>query len=86
MKFVKEVNAWKWLRHDNILPLFGVLDSLPFSMVSEFMENGNIVNFVKVHPNHNRLQLVSERTVSNFSFIPTILAACGRCLRSEILA
>ena len=86
MKFVKEVNAWKWLRHDNILPLFGVLDSLPFSMVSEFMENGNIVNFVKVHPNHNRLQLVSERTVSNSSFIPTVLAACGRRLRSEILA
>ena len=83
---MKEVNAWKWLEHDNILPLLGVLDSPHFSMISEFMGNGNIMNFVKVHPNHNRLQLVSEGTVSNSSFIPTVLAACGRRLRSEILA
>ena len=61
---MNEVIAWKWLQHDNVLPLFGVVfDSPHFSMISEFMENGDIMYFIKVHPNHNRLQLVSEETV-----------------------
>jgi serine/threonine protein kinase len=58
----KEVVGWKWLRHENILPFVGVsLKSPVLSIISERMENGNIMNFIKVHPNHNRLCLVSVR-------------------------
>ena len=61
---IKEVVGWKWVRHENILPFVGVLWKPPlFSIISERMENGNIMNFVKAHPAHNRLSLVSERRV-----------------------
>ena len=50
---------WRFLRHSNILPLLGVLMSENrFAMVSEWMSNGNINEFVKAHPKVNRLQLV----------------------------
>ena len=56
----KEVIGWKWLQHDNILPFLGVVLEPPrFSIISERMENGNIMCFIKAHPNHNRLRLVS---------------------------
>ena len=58
---VEEVVGWKWLQHENILPFVGVMLAPPlFSIVSERMENGNIMNFVKTHPDHNRLRLVSS--------------------------
>jgi len=57
---VEEVVGWKWLRHENILPFLGVLKPPLFSIISEQMENGNIIDFIRVHPNFNRLDLVSE--------------------------
>lgn len=58
---VKEVIGWKWLQHENILPFIGVTLTPPlFSIVSERMENGNIVDFIKARPDHNRLRLVSS--------------------------
>ena len=69
---VKEVVGWKWVRHENILPFVGVSQRPPFfSIISEWMENGNIMNFIKAHPNHNRLHLVSEERV----YSPTVLIA-----------
>ena len=63
---VKEVVGWKWLRHGNILPFVGVSLKPPiFSIISERMKNGSVVNFIKAHPNHNRLCLVSEQRASN---------------------
>ena len=58
---VKEVIRWKWVRHENILSFVGVwLRPSLFSIISERMENGNIMNFIRAHPNYNRLRLVSE--------------------------
>ena len=58
---VKEVVAWKWLQNENILPFVGVTLAAPFfSIVSERMAGGNITNFVKAHPDHNPLRLVSS--------------------------
>ena len=37
-----------------------MLESPRFSIISERMKNGNIVEFVRAHPNHNRLRLVSR--------------------------
>ena len=59
---VREVIRWKWLRHENILPFVGVMFiPHPFiSIASEFMENGNIMDFVKKNRDYNRMDLVSQ--------------------------
>jgi len=50
---------WRSLRHPNVLPLIGVMMSeTQFAMVSDWMVNGSIDNFVKAHPDANRLELV----------------------------
>jgi len=50
---------WNGLRHRNVLPLLGVtMDRRLFVMVSEWMKNGNINEFVKEHSDVNRLELV----------------------------
>ena len=59
-RFCKEVVTWKTLRHPNILPLIGVsMSKIQFAMVSDWMENGNINDFVKAHPNADRIELVN---------------------------
>ena len=51
---------WRFLRHTNVLPLTGVVMSENrFAMVSEWMTNGRIVEFVAEHPDVDRLELVS---------------------------
>jgi hypothetical protein len=52
--------GWKWLRHDNILPFLGVTSlPQPFRMVSPWMENGNIMRFLKNRLEENPFALVS---------------------------
>ena len=52
---------WKTLRHPNVLPLIGVtMSETHFAMVSDWMENGNINDFVKAHPEADRLGLVGR--------------------------
>ena len=51
--------SWKALRHPNVLPLLGVImTKTEFSMVSEWMSNGNINQFVAAHQDENRFELV----------------------------
>ena len=58
--FCKEFVTWKALCHRNVLPLIGVIMTKDkFAMVSEWMSNGNINQFVKVNWNTNRFELVS---------------------------
>ena len=50
---------WKSLCHPNVVPLFGVtMTNGHFMMVSEWMANGGIKQFVKAYRNVNRLELV----------------------------
>ena len=50
---------WRALRHPNVLPMLGVTATEPpFAMVSEWMTNGDINDFVKTHPEADRLKLV----------------------------
>ena len=62
---VREVITWKWLRHENVLPFVGVMFA-PISIVSERMENGTIMDFIRVNQDYNRLHLVSEGRVMLF--------------------
>ena len=53
--------TWKTLRHPNVLPLLGVTvteNPCQLVVVSEWMENEDINEFVKAHPDANRLELV----------------------------
>lgn len=53
---------WRHLRHPNVLPLFAATfdkEAVRFALVSKWMDNGNINEFIKKHDNVNRAQLVS---------------------------
>jgi hypothetical protein len=50
---------WNRRQHPNILPLLGVSDQ-DFLMVSEWMENGNIKQYILAHPDANLPSLVSD--------------------------
>ena len=51
--------TWKAFYHPNVLSLLGItMSNDQFAMVSEWMVNGNINEFVKAHKNANRFELV----------------------------
>jgi len=57
--FCREVMMWKSLHHPNVLPLLGVtVNDGHFAMVSEWMTNGNVNEFVEAHRNVNRFEPV----------------------------
>jgi len=59
--FCKEFVTWKALHHPNVLPLLGVIMTEDrFAMVSEWMTNGNVNEFVTAHRDANRFELVSR--------------------------
>jgi len=61
-RFCKEVVMWSALRHPNVLPLLGVT-TMPdggFAMVSEWMTNGNVNEFMKKHSDADRLGLLLD--------------------------
>jgi len=63
-RFCKEVITWKALHHPNVLPLLGVIMvDMHFAMVSEWMVNGSINQFIISHRDVNRFELVG------FSFL-----------------
>ena len=57
-RFCKEVLTWRALCHPNVLPLLGVTMGERFTMVSEWMENGNVTEFIRANRDVNRLKLV----------------------------
>ena len=64
--------VWKSLHHPNVLPLLGVMMTEGrFAMVSEWMINGNISQFVRARPDANRFELVSSRL--KLSWSPSVI-------------
>ena len=58
----------KFLQHPNVLPLVGVtMSKTRFAMISDWMKNGNINEFVKEHPEVNRFGLVSSPLETSLS-------------------
>jgi serine/threonine protein kinase len=58
--------TWKTLHHPNVLSLMGVAmdnDNFIFAMASEWMENGNITEFIKANPDANRFELVGSHLI-----------------------
>ena len=61
-RFCREAVAWKHLRHPNILPLLGVtVGEHQFAMVSGWMKNGNINEFIQREWHISRAELVRCR-------------------------
>ena len=63
-QFCQEVILWRALSHPNILKLIGVqwdMEERQFSTVSEWMEHGNIMEYIKTN-SVNRLELVRDFT------------------------
>ena len=54
-----EVALIRQLKHENILPFYGVLSTVSdFCLVFPWCENGNIMEYVKRKPGINRFDLV----------------------------
>lgn len=59
-RFCREVLLWPRLHHANVLPVHGFsLSTIPLCVVSPWMENGNILEYTRKHPEVNRMSLVS---------------------------
>ena len=58
------------MSHPNILPLIGVMmNDNEYSMVTPWMDNGNIIEFLKDPENHEANPLKLVRTVFHFTFL-----------------
>ncbi|KAH9929153.1 kinase-like domain-containing protein, partial [Fomitopsis serialis] len=57
----QEVVMWRRLRHPRITPMLGVDTKLfPLCIVSKWVDNGTITEFLKKYPAENRLQLLLD--------------------------
>ena len=65
-RLCREIIIWKHLSHANIMPLLGVLasgDLRCLRILTEWMPNGNVIQFARSNPSENRLRLVSSLAV-----------------------
>ena len=61
----QEIAVWRRLSHPNVLPVLGVSPRLfPLCVISNWMSNGNIMDFTSKHPEVNRFRLVRPIVVS----------------------
>ena len=63
--------AWKYLKHPNIVPFLGIT-STPLQLISEWMPGGVLTEYIKGHPDTDRLSLVGVLPVV---FNPTLTPA-----------
>ena len=64
-RLFQEIVIWRRLSHPNVLPVLGVSPKLfPLCVISEWMVDGNIMDFTSEHPEANRLRLVRLVSIS----------------------
>ncbi|KAF8156287.1 kinase-like domain-containing protein [Mycena galopus ATCC 62051] len=59
----REALVWKQLDHPNVLPFLGVSVELfapSFCLVSPWMANGNLIEYLRAHPEFDRFNAISE--------------------------
>ena len=81
----REIIAWKYVSHPNVLPFLGVSQSLlSFCIITPWLRNGNIGEYVQKHREANRLRLVSDyhNNHKRITGDPILYLACAGCLRS----
>ena len=68
-RLFQEIVVWRRLSHSNVLPVLGVSPKLfPLCVVTEWMTDGNILDFTSSHPKVNRLRLVRPILFSSSIF------------------
>ena len=79
---------WKRLSSPNILPLIGAHIGDQLVVVSEWMKNGNIKEYIQQNPHVNKLLLVNftGSLIYLFTYSLTSLAVGGCCARRRIFA
>ncbi|EIN03685.1 kinase-like protein, partial [Punctularia strigosozonata HHB-11173 SS5] len=58
--FCREAVVWKRLIHPNIVPFIGVEPRNQACIVSEWMDNGDIMSYLEDHPRANRIDLITD--------------------------
>lgn len=78
----KEGIIWSRLSHENILPLLGFYGTGndPISMVSPWMDNGNLTTYLKKNESANRQELVRPRSL--LTYFVSLLSCDSRCMVS----
>ena len=64
--FFGEAVVWKRLRHPNVVPFLGVTTA-PLQLVSEWMPNGTLTEYVNTNPGADRISLVCNPSPRAFS-------------------
>jgi len=54
--------AWKRLTHPNIVPLLAITFT-PLQLVSEWIPGGTLPDYIDVHPNADRVELVGAHPI-----------------------
>jgi len=63
-RLFQEIVIWRRLSHPNVLPVLGVSPKLfPLCAITEWMVEGNIMDFTSKHPEVNCLRLVRPNSV-----------------------
>jgi serine/threonine protein kinase len=65
--------VWSRLKHKNIVPLLGITSS-PLQIVSDWMPGGDMREYIKKHPDADRLSLVHVPPVA---FDSTLISAAS---------
>ncbi|QRV77919.1 Serine/threonine-protein kinase [Ceratobasidium sp. AG-Ba] len=72
-KIAHEIYAWSKLKHDNVLPLTGLATYKDhISMVSPWMDNGTLRQYIEKNPSADRFQLCTQISAGL-----TYLHSCG---------
>ncbi|KAK0496465.1 kinase-like domain-containing protein [Armillaria luteobubalina] len=61
----KEILVWRTLRHSRILKFYGVYiisweNGVRFGLVSPWLENGCVMDYIKMHPDFDRMKAIRE--------------------------
>ena len=75
--FYKEAVTWKYLDHPNILPLLGITIE-PLQLISNWVSGGNLLEYVRKHPEADQLKLVGGSFVAIIRRV-ILLPAMRRC-------
>ncbi|KAF9027111.1 TKL/TKL-ccin protein kinase [Hymenopellis radicata] len=59
-RFEREIKVWDTLKNENILPFYGICTNIGWNihMVSPWQENGDVLAYVKEHPNADKMFLL----------------------------
>ncbi|EIN07824.1 kinase-like protein, partial [Punctularia strigosozonata HHB-11173 SS5] len=57
--FCKEAIVWKRLDHPNVVPFLGVAPGYQACIVSEWMDHGDVMSYLKQHPRADRVELIT---------------------------